>query len=816
MNRTFFIILISIFLFIGINTVFYFTIFNQQLDFQTDLLTMQTRLCGSTIEQGGLNFENELNAIPFADDFIDLIYNEEVKERGVQNLQKLYSRYSDLINKITVFDNENNVYSLILDRKGDFVSDYYESQEQTILRERDELICEQEKYSLSIPDFDEDGIVRSNIVVEINFARFVNSIFEKYRLENTLWQWMVTEEGALIATAESDLNIPINDLKRIGSEIIAGEESSMIHSIDVYGTPTKVVSVYYPIRLVKLNLAVIFSIKTDLFLRSIIIKITIISLFSLTLIALLLYVYFTVFRVKSETVRRKRVSEVALIKTLDSLPVGMILSEPNGAIRVMNTTAREWIMKDPKDLPEDKSIHELELDTQTIGTGDALYTRAFGPGHVINFQNDTIIRKLYKREWLTEINQVETNIILLFDISEFEKSRNLEKIAHLAKTELLESMSHEIAGPVSRLHNAIEILEKEGLRGKVKETAVILKKTTDLLSNQITSILDFATQNAEKVIMGKIPFSLKDEINLAIQPFKSLAAQTNSSIITKISNDIPDRLVGDPFRLRQILYNLVESSVELTTRGGRILISAEAIEYHDESLIIQFQIDDTGSGLPRDIIDKFVNHQGNTPDLAGEGFEENELRIAIALQHINLLKGHLWIESPSSITSDPDQPGTKYAFTVEVLKGNGKEEDCLSGDTSKASRIKIINSNISILLAEDNIFNRKFAQYLFKSLGFEIDLAENGKEAVKMAAEKSYDIIFMDLLMPEMDGLQAVKEIRKLGIEVPVVAVTAVENPDSRSNAAALGIKDYLLKPATTDQIKEILLHSFPKNALGN
>jgi len=815
MNRTFFIILISIFLFIGINTVFYFTIFNQQLDFQTDLLARQTRLCGSTIEQGGMNFENELNAIPFADDFIELFTNVEIRERGAENLQKLYARNSELINKITVFDNENNVYSLILDRKGDFVTDYYESQEQTILRERDELIFDQDKFSLSIPDFDENGVVRSNIVVEINFTLYVNSIFEKYRLENTMWQWMVTNAGELIATAETNLNIPPNDLKRIGSDVIKGEESSMFHSIDIEGSPTRVVSVYYPIRLVKRDLGIIFSIKTDLFLRSIIIKFSIISLFSLALLALLLYIYFTVFRVRSETVRRKRVSEIALVKTLDSLPVGIILSEPNGAIRVMNNTAREWIMNDPKDSPENKSLHELDLETQKAGTDDPLYTRAFGPGYVIKSQSDAIIRQLYRREFLTEINQVETNIILLFDITEFEKARNLEKIAQLAKTELLESMSNEIAGPVIQLRNAVDILEKENLKGKLEETAVILKKTTDLLSNQITSILDFATQDVEKVIMEEIPFSLKNEIELAIQPFKSIASQTNSSIITKIRNDMPDRLIGDPFRLRQILYNLVESSIE-QTRGGRILISTEVIENHDEYLVLQFQIDDTGSGLPQHIIDKFVNRQGSTLDLSGKGFEENELRIAIALQHINLLKGQLWIESPSAISADPDLPGTKYSFTIEVLDGTTKEKDIQSSGAGKETRTRIIDPDISILLAEDNIFNRKLAQNLFKSLGFEIDQAENGKEAVKMALEKSYDIIFMDLLMPEMDGLQAITEIRKLGIEVPVVAVTAVENPDTRSAAEALGVEDYLLKPASTDQIKEILLRTFPKNAPGD
>ena len=280
MNRTFLIILISIFLFIGINTIFYFTIFNQQLDFQTDLLARQTRLCGSTIEQGGMNFENELNAIPFADDFSELFTNTEIRERGAENLQKLYTRNSELINKITVFNNENNVYSLILDRKGYFVTDYYESQEQTILRERDELIFDQDKFFLSIPDFDENGIVRSNIVVEINFTLYVNSIFEKYRLENTIWQWMVSDAGELIATAETNLNIPLNDLKRIGSDVIKGEESSMVHSIDVEGSPTRVVSVYYPIRLVKRDLGIIFSIKADLFLRSILIKFSIISIFS--------------------------------------------------------------------------------------------------------------------------------------------------------------------------------------------------------------------------------------------------------------------------------------------------------------------------------------------------------------------------------------------------------------------------------------------------------------------------------------------------------------------------------------------------------
>ncbi len=168
MKKTYLIILISSIAFIAINSIFYINIYNKQLDFQSGLLTLQTELCGSTIEQDGLNFENELNYIPFADDFSRLFTDDGVRDRGAENLQKLYLRSGELIKKVTVFDNHNNVYSLILDLKENFVSDYYESQYQSELRNRDQLIIDGDDYLLSIPDFDEDGIVRSNIVVDLN------------------------------------------------------------------------------------------------------------------------------------------------------------------------------------------------------------------------------------------------------------------------------------------------------------------------------------------------------------------------------------------------------------------------------------------------------------------------------------------------------------------------------------------------------------------------------------------------------------------------------------------------------------------------
>ena len=144
MKKTFYIILISVFAFIILNTIFYLKIYKDQKDFQTELLSHQIRICGNTIEQYGLNFENEVNYILYSENINLLFTDPDIKERGLKNLDLFYSKYSALINNITVYGNQKNVYSLILDKKNNFVSDYYESQQQIPLLDRDKLFIEWE------------------------------------------------------------------------------------------------------------------------------------------------------------------------------------------------------------------------------------------------------------------------------------------------------------------------------------------------------------------------------------------------------------------------------------------------------------------------------------------------------------------------------------------------------------------------------------------------------------------------------------------------------------------------------------------------
>lgn len=935
--------MVSVLVFVAINTVFYFTIFNQQLEFQTELISRQIKVCGNTIEQEGYLFENELNSVPYQNNFTRLFTDEEIKQQGSIHLQQLYTGFDQLINKITVYDNQSNVYSLILDHKDNFVSDYYESQRQVDLNERDVLIQNNEKFILTIPGFNETGEVLSNILVDLNFNRFVKSIFERYALEQTLWQTLVSDDGKVITTSEDQFEIPGTDLVRIGADILEETEGSLVHTITIDSIPTRVVSVYYPVRLVKRNLGIIFSMKTDLFLRSIISKIILISICSLILIILLLYIYFRVIKSKGPLLETGILSENALKKTLEILPVGLIFIRQDGEIYLINRAALNIL--DITENVQSLSYDKLNLDKATVSVYDSVYNRTFGKGSLLLIRKETNLKHVYQTEQEVELGETNTRMVMLLDVSLFETSKNLDKIAHISRTELLKSMGQEISVPLNKLKETIIELGKNNASEDVSSSVENLHKSCSLLANLINATMDFASQNASNAVTEEIPFSLRGEIDLALENFRG--KNSNISIITKIRNEVPDDLVGDPFRLRQVFYNLVNNALELTSEG-RILISSEIMELHAGILKIKFQVEDTGNGFPEQKIAEIMKDLDLGEWNTNTESDAYKLRLSLAKQHIEILKGQLWLTSPSSISTSPDQPGMKYTFTLEIFSGSSISENLVFKDVHNPEKISClllsqakipeeklfaalrdlgvtfkqliyrrenldslfelvkekssdlhmvfivhspkedgflvaeelkkrgitenqifillssdprhdnfalsrntgieyyieepyepyrlveilknhfpglnpelwnkvpgatkIDKGLEVLLAEDNVFNRKVIQGLFKRLGCEIDQAKNGREAVEMVGKKKYDIIFMDLLMPEMDGLQAVMEIRKSGLKIPIIALTAVEDQESRQNAINAGFDDYLIKPASEESLRKIILRSRSKS----
>lgn len=943
MRKTFYIILISVFAFIILNTLLYLKIYKEQKDFQTELLLHQIRICGNTIEQYGLNFENEVNYILYSENINQLFTDPVIKERGLKNLDLFYSKYNDLIDNITIYDNQKNVYSLILDRRNNFVSDYYESQQQIPLLDRDKLFLENGRYHYAIPVF-KDNQVHSNIVIGIDFFRYIGTVFDQYKFDNTTLQWLITENAEIVSTNDNDIMIDSLDIKCISENLLEGNEGILVHTLHMDDQSHKVISVSYPIRLIRRNLGIIFSIKTASFLRTIFLKILIITIASLLLMAIILYILFRIIQVKSSEALKHEAFEQLLQQTFSRLPVGMIILNEDGTIQIINKAALDLLLITRSEDYTGKHVNTILPSGVFETPSESPYISAFGEGKIFKVNNGFHENVLFRRELNSETDSTAKSVILIFNITHFERLKTRDQVTFTARSGLIKAMSSEIYGPINTIRSKFQSFNKDKLSTVQKDDLLVVEKSINLLENLVRVLIDFSSIDAEKVVIQNILYHLRNEINLTLEPFKPIASVKNISLISKIKSDVPDKITGDPFRLRQTITQILENSIE-NTEKGRILISSEIIDQSQNNIKLKFQIEDTGTELPVDKINEYLNAR-SVDELPEESeFGATGLRMTIAKQHVELMKGNIWLECPSSISTHPDFPGTKYNFTIEILSElvhsknlkfdpihNLNEIKCLilsqindpedkniklfqqigidikqriyrndnldsivqyvkdhqtvyhmivildrpdSEGFNLASRLyedKLadvflmilisskhqpknihlikkfridhyfsqpyesyliseiikehftgiaaqsltsmpkgvkIDPNVSILLAEDNLFNRKVNQTLFKSLGYEIDLAQNGNEVIKMVKDKKYDIIFMDLLMPDMDGFETAAQLRKMNFNMPIIALTAVENEDARQHAMETGIDDYLVKPATVEDIRNILLKLF-------
>jgi CheY-like chemotaxis protein/signal transduction histidine kinase len=946
MKNTFFIILVSVFLFIGLNTIFYLKIYKDQRDYQTEMLLHQISICGNTIEQYGMNFENEVNYILYSDNINQLFNDPNIKEKGSKNLELFYSKYNRLINNIDIYGDQKNVYSLILDKKNNFVSDYYESQQQIPLLDRDRLYIENGQYHFAIPIFKENK-VHSNIVIEIDLSRYIESVFEQYKLENSMWQWSITDEKKIEIFSDNNFVIDSLDLNFLSDQILEGNEGSLIHKVSIDGKNVKLISVYYPVRIIRRDFGIIFSLETDSFLLPIFRKIILITITGLLLLALILYINFRIVQVKSSEAHKHEVSEQLLRKSFDNLPVGFIIVNQDNTIRTINNTAQDMLLLTKKEDYAGRQINSILPPGKSDGS-DTPYSNTFGEGFLFKINNGFRENILFRREYQSEFEKSNIRLIVIFNITYLEKLKTRDHVAQLARSSLIKSMNDEIVVPVNTLKENFNELKSNSQSARGKENLMIIEKSIDLLENLVKVMIDFSSMNAGKVVIQDIPYQLRNEINLAIEPYKAASSVKNISIITKVRSDIPDKMYGDPFRLRQAISQILESSIE-NTEKGRILISVETVEQLSNIIKLKFQVEDTGRGLNVGQINEYLNANGTDELMEKGNLDSAGLKMTIAKQHIELMKGQIWLESPSSISTHPDFPGTKYNFIIEVspdiiyskipdfsslqnlqdiqclvLSQVNDPEDKIPGlleqtgitvkqriyrndnldsiiqyirDSQNAFQLVVIldrpdsdgfqlvskmseenlsdlflilmisskhhpdsikflrkykinhyleqpfesyiileiikehftgisgksltnipkgfkiNQNLSILLAEDNLFNRKVNQTLFKSLGFEVDLAQNGNEVIKMVKSKNYHIIFMDLLMPELDGFETAARLRKMEFRMPIIALTAVETEDARKRAIENGFSYYLVKPAAIGDIRKILLELFSESA---
>ncbi len=416
-------------------------------------------------------------------------------------------------------------------------------------------------------------------------------------------------------------------------------------------------------------------------------------------------------------------------------------------------------------------------------------------GSVFKDEADHVVGVVLVARDITEQKRVENELIeakvfaeLATEIAE-ETQKRAEFAKHTAenavksKQQFLSNMSHEIRTPMNAIIGFTKVVLKTELTTKQREYLTAIKTSGDALIVLINDILDLAKVDANKMIFEEIPFKMASSINAMLHLFESKIQEKNLKLFVEYDKKIPEVLVGDSVRLHQIILNLVSNAVKFTSTG-KITVKVKMVTEDPEKVGIKFSISDTGIGVSKDkiknIFDNFQQATSDTSRLYGG----TGLGLSIVKQLVEKQGGKIEVDSELDVGS---------LFSFQLVFRKTKEQE-INRHLSKVQEEEIVG--IKVLVVEDMELNQLLMKTLMDDFKFECDIVSNGKLAVQCLSEKSYDIILMDLQMPEMNGFEATKHIRNiLKRTVPIMALTADITTVDLEKCKAVGMNDYIAKP---------------------
>ena len=397
---------------------------------------------------------------------------------------------------------------------------------------------------------------------------------------------------------------------------------------------------------------------------------------------------------------------------------------------------------------------------------------------------------------------------LQMEISEHEKTerelmaaKEAAEAAVEAKAAFLANMSHELRTPLNAVIGFSSLLLADNLTPAQKEDIERIRNGGEALLSIISDILEFSKAEKEKVKLELQPLSLKACIEESLDMVALHASEKGLNLAYTVAYGTPDTIIGDPGRLRQILANLLSNAVKFTDKGDiSASVSSKALE--GDKRQITFAVKDTGIGMPQDKMDRLFKPFTQLEYTLSRKRDGAGLGLAICKKLVELMDGEIWAESVEG-------QGSTFQFTIPVETLPGKQLDL--GEKDKATVYENISAKkpLSILVAEDNPSNQKVLVEILKRLGYRADAVADGVEVLQALQIRPYDLIFMDIRMPEMDGITATKEIRKLWPNngPKVVAITAFAMDGDREMCLEAGMDGYIAKPVKVNDLA-MLLHN--------
>jgi signal transduction histidine kinase/CheY-like chemotaxis protein len=931
----------SAFLLIMLANYFYYkSLYEKQINYITELLNRQVQIVGISVDNAKDNFVSDLNQVTFSNNLSDFFNDPYLKTRVTENMKLFFSKYQNFVTGIKYYDNGRNEYTLKKDTEppGEWLENTYSLHAQPKILITERLVHEGKNYFYYLPVMNNRSHeITGNIVVTVDYIKYFAEIFTEFNLKDYQWQWVVADSGNIIYD-NNQRKIKYLNKERIISHLGSESIGDTPLNAEIDGNSAELMSAYYCTSLLGRDLVLVFSTNTDQFQKYIIRNSLFIVICTLILIQLIIYLFWRYFKSQKKEMEGLKSSERMLFKLIEEMPVGIIIHNKAREILKANKVAAAQYSY------TDDTAMEGKIFTEKFASEESDYFSKY-LGGTFNRDQFIIIKKeigeivLFRNSIPVMFMGEEAIMEILIDVTMLESARQQEAKANVAKTEFLARMSYEIRTPLNGIIGMTDVLYKFNLSKNVLEVVNLLRRSTEVLLNIINDILDFSKIESGKMILDEIPFNLREEITYCYDLARTNMLQAKTELNVTVDDDVPESIIGDPFRLRQVISNLLNHSVKNTVEG-EIRLRCMLKSNNNGVVTLGFEIVDTGISHDKASLKKIFGEFVNIESKPSQSGEEINFSTILARQLVELMGGEFHAESPSGIAGDD---GIRVEFTIQtfsndkhikdlsletikkfndirtlVITGSQiRDEEVLSimhkmglvvrvttfmkstisqirenmnypqerynlvvifddnnfdgfeaarelwdrklsehfiiimitsndrkgnymkcitygidnylikpfdnsdlvnaiknsfpfiEDSLLAIEEKSLQNDLNILVVEDNKMNQKVIGMMLQSLGYSYDIAEDGHTGYMMTKSKKYNVIFMDLIMPEMDGFEASQKILAYDKSAFIVAFTADNMPETKRKAEISGIRDFISKPVRIDELKKLFSRYF-------